>query len=119
VAVGGPPGPDALDVVARRSEGLPDRERAALLDFAAEVAESSGRPADADALRQVLVEEHADSPEAPTAMLALARGLSARPTTTDEARILLARLIVDYPRSALVPQARRELERLASAGVTR
>jgi tetratricopeptide (TPR) repeat protein len=119
VAVGGPPGPDALQVVARRSEGLPDRERAALLDFAAEVAESSGRPTDADALRQVLVEQHPDSPEAPTAMLALARGLSARSTTTDEARILLARLIVDYPRSALVPQARRELERLASAGATR
>ena len=119
VAVGGPPGPDALEVVARRSEGLPGRERAALLDFAAEVAESSGRPIDADALRQVLVEQHPDSPEAPTALLALARGLSSRSTTTDEARILLARLIVDYPRSALVPQARRELERLASAGATR
>jgi len=90
-----------------------------LLDFAAEVAESSGRYADADALRQVLVEQHPAAPEAPTAMLALARGLSTQPTTTDEARILLARLIVDYPRSALVPQARRELERLASAGATR
>jgi len=33
----------------------------------------------------------------------------------DEVRRLLERLILEYPRSALVPQARRELERLRGA----
>ena len=119
VAVGGPPGNDGTDQLLRRSAWLPAHERTALLDFAADIAVTSGRAEDARAFRQVVVEEHPDAPEAPTAMLALARGLASSPAAAEEARILLARLIVDYPRSALVPQARRELERLATAGATR
>lgn len=115
----GLPAPRALDALASRASALPERERAAILDFAAESAELAGRPEEADGLRRVIVEEHPDAPEAPAAMLALARGLVARPAAADEARILLARLIVDYPRSALIPQARRELERLGAGTAPR
>jgi TolA-binding protein len=50
--------------------------------------------------------------EAPAALLALARSALARQESAEQARILLEKVIMNYPRSALVPQARRELERL-------
>ncbi len=115
-----PPDPQGFDRVEVASRSLPDNERAAILDFAADVAGAAELPADASALLRVIVEEHPHSPEAPAALLTLARGLPIEPAASqEEARILLARLIVDYPRSALVPQARRELERLVPAGATR
>lgn len=111
----GLPAPHSLDTLADRAAGLPAGERSAILDFAAESADRAGRTDEADALRRIIVEEHPEAPEAASAMLALARGLAERPAAQEEARILLARLLVDYPRSALVPQARRELERLGAA----
>lgn len=115
----GLPAPRTLDALAHRASPLSTGERAAILDFAAESAELAGRPEEADALRRVIVEEHPDAPETPAAMLALARGIVERSAEAEEARILLARMIVDYPRSALVPQARRELERLGAAPASR
>jgi hypothetical protein len=94
------------------SEKLPEGERAAILDFAATMAESTGLDAEAEQIRRDIVTETPHAPEAPEALLALARGRLTR-SGPDEARLLLERLIVDYPRSALVPQAQRELERLA------
>lgn len=88
-------------------------ERAAVLDFAASQADRLGLTAEADQIRHDIVATVPDSPEAPVALLALARDRVDR-KAGDEARLLLERLIVDYPRSALAPQARRELERLAS-----
>lgn len=112
--VEGQPRTAPLAALPARSRHLPARERAAILDFAAEAAQAGGLDDAADALRRILIEEHRAAPETPTAMLALART-----TDAEEARLLLARLIVDYPRSALVPQARRELDRLATAAETR
>ena len=56
-----------------------------------------------------ILERHAESPEAPEADLEWARALRRR--GDDAAAIArLEHLILTYPRSALVPQARRELE---------
>ncbi|HEX2167166.1 MAG TPA: hypothetical protein VHG09_07990, partial [Longimicrobiales bacterium] len=50
--------------------------------------------------------------EAPSALLTLARQAVRDPESEEEARVLLEKLIVEYPRSALAPQARAELQRL-------
>jgi tetratricopeptide (TPR) repeat protein len=95
------------------SEALPDAERAAILDFAASLADRIGLDAEAEQVRRDIVTQTPDSPEAPVALLTLARGHIDRRSPA-EARLLLERLVFEYPRSALAPQARRELERLAS-----
>jgi hypothetical protein len=94
------------------SEAMPEGERAAILDFAAALADRAGLEAEAEQIRRDIVAETPHAPEAPLALLALARARLDR--GTEEARLLLERLIVDYPRSALVPQAQRELERLVA-----
>lgn len=99
-----------LDRLADGTGRLPAPEQAALLDFAASMAEAGGLTEDARRLRRALVAEHPRSAEAPAALLALARSI--RSEADSEARELLERLIIEYPRSALVPQARRELEQL-------
>jgi tetratricopeptide (TPR) repeat protein len=55
---------------------------------------------------------HPESREAAEAMLRHARILANDPARTDEARSMLERLILERPRAAVVPDARRELERL-------
>jgi hypothetical protein len=96
------------------SASLPELERSAILDFAAGLADRTGLSEEAEQMRREIVEEAPESPEAPLALLALARQRLVRKDGQDEARQLLERLIVEYPRSALVPQAQRELDRLAA-----
>jgi tetratricopeptide (TPR) repeat protein len=96
------------------STALVAEERAAILDYAAGMADRAELPVDAERIRQVIVRDYAQTLEAPVALLALARYVLERPGGEDEARELLERLILDYPRSALVPQARRELDLLHS-----
>ena len=97
---------------AEEARALPAPERAAVLDFLAASADRSELPADAEALRREIVTTLGRSQEAPAALLALARTAIARGATAEEARVLLEKLILEYPRSALVPQARAELQRL-------
>ncbi len=61
-----------------------------------------------------IVDEHPSSPEAAEADLAWARMLGAR-GANDEAAARLEHLILTYPGSALVPQARRELDIIRGA----
>ncbi|HEX5436016.1 MAG TPA: tetratricopeptide repeat protein [Gemmatimonadaceae bacterium] len=61
-----------------------------------------------------IVVHHPDAPEAPEAELGWARALQ-RAGDRTEAVQRLEHLILTYPQSALVPQARRELERLQGA----
>lgn len=103
----------AVDVLVEGSAGLPPHEGAAMLELAAGMAERHGLHARAEAARRQLVEEHGDAPEVPAALLALAQAIAERPEGTPEAREFLERLILEHPRSALVPRARRELDRLA------
>jgi hypothetical protein len=104
--------------------GLREAERAAVLDFLAGLAESSSLPGEAAALRRIIVAELPRTHEAPAAMLALARSeldgaAGDDGTAGDEvARVLLERLIVEHPRSALAPQARSELARLRQPAAT-
>ena len=104
---------DTTDAV-RRFEGaaaaVPDAA-AVLLAMAARL--ETGRGADLRARRlwQRLVAEHASAPEAAEAHLEWARGLR-RAGDADGARDHLEQLILTYPGSALVPQARRELDAL-------
>lgn len=66
------------------------------------------------ALWQRVAAEHAEAPEAPEAYLEWSRGLR-RAGDIPGARERLEHLILTYPRSALVPQARRELDALPRA----
>jgi TolA-binding protein len=91
---------------------LPAPERAAVLDFMAAMADAAGLTDDADAMRQEIVDALPRTPEAASSLLALARRAAGGADSMDEAVVLLERLILEYPRSALAPQARRELERL-------
>lgn len=115
-AAAGDPGA-AIDRLVDGARTLDTRERAALLEFGAELADGYDLAPDARVLRRTLVAEHPRSDQAPAALLALARGLGSE--EREEARELLERLIVEYPRSALVPQARRELDRIGRAGSIR
>jgi hypothetical protein len=101
---------DRLRATADAARALPISERAAILDFLAATADAAGADVDAIALRREIADDMPRSQEAPAALLALARAARAREQGDDEARLLLERLIVEYPRSALAPQARAELQ---------
>lgn len=80
-----------------------------LLATAAQLRRARGDDAGAIALWRRVAEQHAEAPEAPAAALELARAHLKR----GEHAAAVARLegmILEYPESALLPQARRELE---------
>jgi tetratricopeptide (TPR) repeat protein len=101
----------ALDHLTGEMEKLPAEDRPALLAHAARLADATGRPELGVQLRQRLVADHADSPELPDVVLALARA-QARLGQVADAIALLEKLILDRPNSSVVPAARRELDRL-------
>lgn len=82
-----------------------------LLAIAARVETARRADARGSALWQRVAAEHPQAPEAPEAFLELSRALRRRGDITG-ARERLEDLILTYPTSALVPQARRELEAL-------
>lgn len=92
------------------AEGLPDAAPL-LLAMAARV-----ETARAVALWRRVAAEHPQSPEAAEAYLEWARAL-VRAGDRDGARQRLEHLILTYPTSALVPQARRELDALRMGAV--
>ncbi len=103
---------EAVAVLVGGTQGLSAGERSVLLDHAASLADRAGLAEEAERIRRTIITDYAQFPEAPAALLALARALAGREDRVAEARELLERLILDHPRSALVPQARRELDRL-------
>jgi hypothetical protein len=88
--------------------------RSALLATAAQIETARKNDAAAIALWHRILETEKDSPEAPQAELAWARALR-RGGDAAGASTHLEHLILTYPQSALVPQARRELELAKSA----
>ncbi|GJG87764.1 hypothetical protein tb265_29450 [Gemmatimonadetes bacterium T265] len=88
--------------------------RSLLLAAAADVAVAAGNRARAAALWRQLLADATEAPEAPAADLAWARSLLAAGDRA-AARARFEHLVTTYPESALVPIARRELERLGSA----
>jgi len=103
---------EGVGVLVERGARLERREYAALLDFAAGLADRAGVAAEAERIRRLIVTELPESPESAAALLALGRALAAEAGRQEEARSYLERLLLEHPRSALVPQARRELDRL-------
>jgi len=83
--------------------------RSLLLLTAAQIHASAKRDADAVALWQRILSQEKDSPEAPQAELEWARLLRQKKDLAG-ASSHLEHMILAYPTSALVPQARRELE---------
>jgi tetratricopeptide (TPR) repeat protein len=83
---------------------------ASLTAVAAGELEAAGFVDEAGDLRSTLVRTWPESPEAPEAMLALAR--AAENGDPELALAWLERLVVEYPGSALAPLARREMAEL-------
>jgi hypothetical protein len=84
---------------------------ALLLTLAARIETARRAEERALSLWRRVAEEHKNSGEAPEAQLEWARSLRRRGDVKG-ARAHLETLILDYPDSALVPQARRELDAL-------
>ena len=83
--------------------------RSVLLLTSAQIHASMKHDAEAAALWQRIIDKEKDSPEAPQAELEWARMLR-RKNDAAGASAHLEHMILAYPQSALVPQARRELE---------
>jgi len=105
-------GLQASQAVAEGLTDLPEEERASLLAEAGRMADRGGAEREAAELRRRLLAEYPQAPEAGEASLALARHIAEAPGGVEEAIELLETLIADRPNGAVVPDARRELERL-------
>jgi len=92
----------------------PTAGRAEVLLLAGEVAAAGGDSATAEALFVQALSADPEGPSAPTVELALA-SLLASSGRVDEALHRLEHLILTYPQSAVVPQARRLLDRVRGA----
>lgn len=99
----------SLDEIA--GEDLPP-----LLAMGARLAERAGEGARASALRERLILEFPGAAETPEAMLRQARWHARWGAGPGKARELLEKLIVERPENPLVPEARRELQRLRGRG---
>lgn len=102
---------EALQILEDGLAGVSLDDRPGLLALGARVAESAGRAERAATLRARLVEDHPDADEMPEAAVRLARHRAGADEVGEAARILET-LILARPESAVVPEARRELERL-------
>jgi tetratricopeptide (TPR) repeat protein len=102
---------DTLGAIAAFSEAARELPDAASLLLATAARLHAARRDDerAMALWKTIARSHADTPEAPEAELEWARALR-RAGEQAAAVERLEHLILTYPQSALVPQARRELE---------
>ena len=100
--------------LAEHAASLPEQDRASVLAEAARMAERSGSPDGAAAIRERLLEDHPDAPEIAEASLALARHVADSEGDRQGAIRILEDLITRRPNAAVVPEARLELERLRS-----
>ncbi len=105
-------GDEARALLEAGIEQVSDDDRSALLFQAAQLALAQGDSAAAGAHFARIEGAHPDSPETAESMLRYARMLAADPARADQARSLLERLILERPQAAVVPDARRALERL-------
>ncbi|MEX0979802.1 MAG: hypothetical protein WDZ89_01835, partial [Gemmatimonadota bacterium] len=106
----------AVEILREGVRSLPREDHPPLLALGARLAVAPGSAATlaeakGDFLR-ILVGDFPESPEAPEAMLALARHRLQRSGGVEEAVGLLETLILTRPESPVVPDARRELQRL-------
>ena len=103
---------EAALTLERAAADLPGTERAPVLAQAARLADQVAAHADAARMRTTLMLEHPDAAEAAEATLELARWHARTRAGVATAVRLLEELIIRTPSNALVPDARRELQRL-------
>jgi tetratricopeptide (TPR) repeat protein len=103
------------DRLAQGVDSVPAQERATLLAEAARLAGQEDGTEATGLWRRVL-EDHPDAPEAAEAALEVAKALGTDPEGREEAMSILEQLITSRPNAAVVPTARRELERLRRSG---
>lgn len=106
----------AFSLVNDAVHALPPDDQPPLLAMAARIADEIDQQGEAARLRESLAATFPESSEAPEAILQLARYRAATPTGVPAAIELLEELILARPNSAVVPVARRELERLRASG---
>lgn len=106
----------AFSLVNGAVHALPPEDQPPLLAMAARIADEIDRQGEAARLREALAATFPESSEAPEAILQLARYRATTPTGVPGAIELLEELILARPNSAVVPVARRELERLRASG---
>ncbi len=93
-------------------DAAPQDEQPPLLAMGARIADGGLAPERAARFRGRIMRDHPYSSEVPEATLELARFMGATPEGVDEAIQLLENLILSQPNSAMVPTARRELQRI-------
>jgi hypothetical protein len=86
--------------------------RPPLLAMGARIADGGRMPERAASIRVRIIRDHPNSSEVAEATLGLARFKGATPDGLDDAILLLESLILNQPNSAIVPTARRELQRI-------
>lgn len=106
----------AFSLVNETVHALPPDDQPPLLAMAARIADEIDQQGEAARLRESLAATFPESGEAPEAILQLARYRATTPTGVPAAIELLEELILARPNSAVVPVARRELERLRASG---
>lgn len=106
--------PEAVRTVEDELRSVPLDDRPGLLALGARLADGSGDPGAAARFRRRLVDDFPGAPETPEAVVRLARHRARTPEGRERAAELLEQLILNRPESAVVPEARRELERLRS-----
>ncbi|MDE0257400.1 MAG: hypothetical protein OXR82_03275 [Gammaproteobacteria bacterium] len=106
----------AFSLVSDAVHALPPDDQPPLLAMAARIADEIDQQSEAARLRESLAATFPESSEAPEAILQLARYRATTPTGVPAAIELLEELILARPNSAVVPVARRELERLRASG---
>ena len=106
----------AFSLVNETVHALPPDDQPPLLAMAARIADEIDQQSEAARLRESLAATFPESSEAPEAILQLARYRATTPTGVPAAIELLEELILARPNSAVVPVARRELERLRASG---
>jgi hypothetical protein len=102
----------AVDEIAAVADGLPKGDRPAVLALGARIADGGELASQAAEFRARIVRDHPDAAETPEATLELARFRGATSDGVEEAVRLLENLILSEPENAVVPMARRELQKL-------
>ncbi len=102
----------ALELLDGELPDVPVDDRPGILALAGRIAEEYGRPREAAGLRGRIVENHPESPEAAEATVRLARWVARSGGDAQEAARMLEELILSRPESAVIPEARRELQRI-------
>lgn len=107
---------DALTELEAAIGAVSGNARPPLLAMGARIADGGRLPERAATFRARVIRDYPNSTEVAEATLGLARFKAATPDGLDDAVLLLENLILNQPNSAIVPTARRELQRIQNRG---